>query len=173
MISMVPKTARPTRQVRPTTLPIAVADGADPVQRALDAGAVVVAEGAHVVHHVLDVLGRDLAIDEDLLTTGAPETGLRSATQVHDDLDDVGQARHLPQTVGELRRQGVEQGLQVIGGMGWGAGWHGPSLGWRGHQRAGTSAGSATRTSASLTSRDTRAMTSMPSSSSRRSTGDS
>ena len=50
MMATVPKTARPTRQVRPTIAPLAVADRRDAVQRALDAGAVVVAELADALH---------------------------------------------------------------------------------------------------------------------------
>ena len=53
---IVPYTARPTRQVRPTILPAAVADAGDAVQRALDAGAVVVAELADALDHVLEVV---------------------------------------------------------------------------------------------------------------------
>ncbi len=68
-------------------LAVAVADGADAVQRALDAGAVVLAEGAHVVDHVLDVVLADLAVEQDLLAAAA-EARLRLAPEVHDDLDD-------------------------------------------------------------------------------------
>ena len=64
MMAMVPKTARPTRQVRPIDPALAVADRRDAVQRALDAGAVVVAELADAAHHVVDVFLADGDVGE-------------------------------------------------------------------------------------------------------------
>ena len=92
MISMVPKTARPTRQVRPDDLAAPIADGADAVERALDAGAVVIAERADVIDDVLDVLLVDLAVEQDLLAAAA-EARLGSAAEVHDHLDELATQR--------------------------------------------------------------------------------
>ena len=88
MISMVPNTARPMRQVRPDDLAAPVADGGDAVEGPLDAGAVVLAERADVVDDVLDVRLGDLALEQDLLAAAA-EARLRAAPEVHHDLDDV------------------------------------------------------------------------------------
>ena len=153
-------------------LAVAVADGADAVECPLDPGAVVLAEGADVVDHVADVLGRDLAVQQDLLAAAA-EARLRAAAQVHDHLDDIRHLRQGPHALADSRRERHEQRLQVVAGGGADGSGHGASPGWRGHQTAGTSDGSATRTSASLMSRETEAMVSSPCSSKRRSTGDS
>ena len=185
------------------------------MERALDAGTVVVTERAHVIDHVLKVVGLDLAIEQDLFAT-APEARLREATEVHHDLDDVTHALQLAHATGDRRRERVEERLEVVShrlgqhgvpgragdvgaggglGPGCGIGLHlgcgdrlGRGLGcgglgagrrhgflrWRGgHQTAGTSEGSATRTSASLTSSETVAMASIPCSSRRWSIGDS
>ncbi len=93
-------------------LAVAIADGADAMQRTLDAGAVVLTEGTHVVDHVLDVLGADLALREDLLATAA-ETGLRLAAQVHDHLDDGAdplEGTHAPTDLRAAGRRAARRG---------------------------------------------------------------
>ena len=65
-------------------LAAAVADGRDAVQRALDAGAVVVAERADVIDDVLDVLLGDLALEQHLLRRqrrSAPPAGGRGPSR--------------------------------------------------------------------------------------------
>ena len=125
-----------------------------------------------MVDDVLDVLGGDLAVEQDLLAAAA-EARLRPATEVHDHLDDVADLGQGAHALTDDRGERVEQGIEVVAGGGWDGGGHGASGGWRGHQIAGTSVGSATRTSASLISRETVAMASMPCSSKRWSMGDS
>ena len=71
MISIVPKTARPMRHVRPTILPLRLRMARDAVERPLDAGAVVVPERADVVDDVLDVLLGDLALQQHRLAAAA------------------------------------------------------------------------------------------------------
>ena len=95
-------------------LAAAVADGADAVERALDAGAVVVTERADVVDHVLDVLRLDLAVEQDLLAATA-EAGLRPAAEVHDDLDDAAYALEGAHALADLGRQRLEERLEVVG----------------------------------------------------------
>ena len=147
-------------------LAVAVADGTDAMQRALDPGAVVLAERTHVVDHVLDVVDTDLALAEDFLATTA-EARLRPAAQVHDDLDDGVHPGQRPHVLTQLGRHGREQRFEVVGRIGRRRGGHGLLRCRCGHQTAGTSEGSATRTRASLISRETDAMASMPCSSRR------
>ena len=86
-MSIVPKTARPTRQVRPTTLPARLRMARDAVQGALDAGAVVVAEGADALDDVVDVGLDDLPVEEHLLAVR--EARLRAAPEVEHHLEQV------------------------------------------------------------------------------------
>ena len=116
MISMVPNTARPMRQVRPTTLPLAVADGRDAMERPLDARAVVVAERADAGDDVLQVVLGDLALEQHALAARA-EAGLGPAAEVHHDLDDVEHVGQRADGVADLRRQGLQQRLHVVGGL--------------------------------------------------------
>ena len=91
----------------------AVADARDAVQRALDAGAVVFAELADARDDVLDVALGDLALAEHDLPAG--EAGLRQAAEVHDDLQQLVLVGAVAQRVADVRRQGVEQQVQVVG----------------------------------------------------------
>ena len=91
-----------------------VADGADAMERALDAGAVVVAEGADVVDDVLQVGLDDLALEEHGLAAAA-EASLRAPAEVHHDLDQVALRRQGLQGGDELGRQGGEQSVEVVG----------------------------------------------------------
>ena len=79
----------PARQ--PDDLAVAIADGADAMERPLDAGPVVVAERPDVLDDERDVVLVDLAIEERHLRIG--EARLGSATQVQHDLDEVGVVR--------------------------------------------------------------------------------
>ena len=141
------------------------------MERALDAGAIVLAERADVVDHVLDVLLGHLALEQHLLAT-ATETRLGRPAEVHDDLDHVALGGNCADTVGDLGRQRHEQGLEVLG----------VSSGFLVHlafifacfaQRsaAGTSAGSWTRCASSLSKSDTWATVLKPFSARRRSSG--
>ena len=95
-------------------LPAAVADRADPVERALDAGAVVVAEAPDVLHHVRDVGVGDLTLEERDLARRIAGLGLPA--EVEDDLDQgraVGQGRD---RLDDLRRQRREEDVEIVGG---------------------------------------------------------
>ena len=132
-------------------LAVAVADGADAVQRALDAGAVVLAEGAHVVDDVLDVARLDLRSSR----TSSPPPPKRASGLRPRSMTTSMMVLHLRQRprmrVADLRWQGIEQGVRSSLD-GWGQRsrtWGSPSVsgrsseGW--HQ-----AGSSTRTSGLL-----------------------
>jgi hypothetical protein len=150
-----------------------VADGADSVERALDAGAVVLAERADVVHDVLDVTVDDLALEQDLLPA-APEARLRTAAQVHDHLDEIPIGGQLLDGGDDLGRERGEECVEVVGHLPTldaGHGFSFPARRGRHHRTAGTMTGSATRTSVSFMSSVTVAMRSNPASSSRPSTG--
>ena len=114
MIAIVPKTARPMRQVRPTMSPLAVADRRDAVQRALDAGAVVVAELADALDDVVEVVARHFGVAErDLVALVAR---LREPAEVHARFPG---ARHDCQVrsgrPSMMRRENREQIFEIIG----------------------------------------------------------
>ncbi len=113
MISMVPKTARPDAAGEAHDLAAAVADGTDAVEGSLDAGAVVLAERADVVDDVLDVVRPDLTIEQDLLAT-TTEARLRAAAKVHHHLDDAAHVIELTHALADLRRQRIDERLEVI-----------------------------------------------------------
>src|SRR5262249_28279654 len=93
--------------------PLAVANRRDAVQRALDAGPVVVAELADPRDDVLDVLGGDLAVVERDLPPG--EARLGRASQVHHHLEQPLAALELDQRGVDVRRKRVQQRLKVVG----------------------------------------------------------
>jgi hypothetical protein len=69
----------------------AVADGRDTVQRARDARAVILAEGADAVGHVVEVLARYVVVAEKAL--GVAVARLGQAAKVHHDLDQLARIR--------------------------------------------------------------------------------
>ena len=97
---------------QPDDLAAAVADGADAVERPLDAGAVVVAEQADVLDHERDVGIVDLAVEEHDLRVREP--ALRAPTEVHHDLDQRLALLERVDGVDDLRRQGREQRVEVV-----------------------------------------------------------
>ena len=157
---------------QPDDLAVAVADGADAVERPLDAGAVVVAERADVLDDEGDVGLVDLALEERHLRIR--EARLRPPAEVHDDLDEGGPVRQGMDGGDDLGRQGREQRVEVVDRFALAVRliprWP-PSTAQR--TPAGTRAGSATRTRVSFISSVTLAIESKPASSSRRSIGDS
>ena len=140
-------------------LAAAIADGADAVQRALDAGAVVVAERADVVDDVLDVLLGHLALEQHLLAAAA-EARLGRAAEVHDDLDQVALGRQRAQIASPISGgSAIEQRLEVVGAFGWCRSGRSSFVvsvivGCISRGR-GTSAGSSTRTALSFISSET------------------
>ena len=101
----------PARQ--PDDLAAPVADRADPVERPLDAGPVVVAERADVVDDVGDVGLGDLAIEE----RRPRESGKRASGRRPRSRTTSISASRLGQRVDgvdDLGRQGREQGVEVV-----------------------------------------------------------
>jgi len=144
-------------------------DRADAMEGPLDAGAVVVAEGADVLHDERDVLLADLAVEQAHL--GIREAALGPATQVHHHLDQGGPIRQAVDGLDDLRRECAQQGVEIVDRFTRVLTcWH-ASLRYR--TPAGTRAGSATRTRVSFIRRLTLAIESKPASSRRRSIGDS
>src|SRR4029453_9649828 len=80
-----------------------VADGADPVERPLDAGAVVVAERPDALDDVGDVGIADLALEQGHLRIR--EARLGSPAEVEDDLDQVLALLEAMDRVDDLGRQ--------------------------------------------------------------------
>ena len=113
MISIVPYTARPIRQVSPTTLPFRLRIARDPVEGALDARPVVVAERADVLDDVLQVRVPDLALEELDLAVRVARLG--AAAEVEDDLDQRFPVREGMERIHDLRRQRREEHAQVVG----------------------------------------------------------
>jgi hypothetical protein len=97
---------------QPDDLAVAIADGRDAVERALDAGPVVVPERADVLDDEGDVGVVDLALQERYLRVG--EARLRASTEVHHDLDERLLLRQGVDGVDDLRREGREQGVEVV-----------------------------------------------------------
>ncbi|MNS39074.1 hypothetical protein D3C72_713430 [compost metagenome] len=91
---------------------LAVADGRDAVERALDAGAVVAGERADAGHDQVDVLHGDRLLAQ--VDHPAGEAGLRLAAQVHDDLDQLLEAILLAQGGRHVRRNDVQKLLQIV-----------------------------------------------------------
>ena len=87
MMSIVPVTARPTLQVSPDDRSLAIADRADPVQRAFDSRSVVVTEQTDMLGHVVDLGVADVGGIEDGLTVG--ESRLRLSAEVEHHLEEV------------------------------------------------------------------------------------
>ena len=108
---MVPKTARPTRRVRPTTSSLAVPDGGDAVEGALDAGAVVRGEHAQLLDHVVDLFDPDRIAAQ--LHHFVREARLRRAAEVHYDLDQIFRRPAAQRTPDALRQDGEEEGKIV------------------------------------------------------------
>ena len=97
---------------QPDDLAVAVADGADAVERPLDAGPVVVAERADVLDDEGDVGLDDLAVEEAHLRIR--EARLGPAAEVHDDLDQGVRSGQGVDGGDDLGRQGREQGVEVV-----------------------------------------------------------
>ena len=90
-----------------------VPDGADAMQGALDAGAVVAAEGADVLDDVVDIGLDDLPVEEHLLAVR--EARLRTAPKVEHHLQQVRTVGEAAQARHDLGRQRLEQRVQVVG----------------------------------------------------------
>jgi hypothetical protein len=83
------------------------------VERAFDAGAVVVAEIADVVDHELKVLfGHFFMAEHDFAPRVA---GLRKTAEVHDDFEEVNAALGFVQRLDNARRERLKQQVQVVG----------------------------------------------------------
>ena len=115
-----PKTARPTRQVRPMTSPTPVADRRDAVQGALDAGPVVLAEAADALDDVGDVLAGDRLVGEEL--AGVGKAGLGQPAEVEHQLDQRIPVRPLLDRPAQRGGQDGEEEVEVVGGGGLGHG---------------------------------------------------
>ncbi len=103
------------RQVRPTISPLAVADRRDAVQRALDAGAVVVAEMTDAPFNIGEVVTGDVITGNGKLVL--MEAGFRHTTKIHDDLDQRAVGRILLEEFdsgADLGRQHCQEIVDVI-----------------------------------------------------------
>jgi len=97
---------------QPDDLAVAVADGADAMERPLDAGAIVVAERPDMLDDERDVRLDDLALQQAHLRIG--EAGLGPAPEVHDDLDEGGPIREGVDRRHDLGRQRSEQSIEIV-----------------------------------------------------------
>ncbi len=166
---------------QPDDLAVAVADRRDPVEGALDARAVVVAERPDVLDDVGDVAVADLAIEQRGLGRGVAR--LRPAAEVQDDLDQRLPVRQGVDRLHDLRRQRRQEHVEVVHGLALALGGsHADRPSFvvghldvvlRHRTPAGTRRGSATLTRVSFISSVTVAIEAKPSSSRRRSIGDS
>src|SRR5262249_2749319 len=90
----------------------AVAYRGDAVQRALDSGAVVLAELTDVVGHVLEVRSRDRAVGKQHLAARDARLGL--AAQVKHDLEQLTGIGALVQRAREVGGQGPREQLDLL-----------------------------------------------------------
>ena len=121
------------------------------MERALDARAVVIPERADVIDDERDVRLGDLAVEQADLGVGETPFGL--ATEVHDDLDERLAIRESVDRFDDLGRQRRQQHIEVVDGLALAVvGTHAGLLSHGYRTPAGTSAGSATRTSVSFMS---------------------
>ena len=116
-MSMVPKTARPTRQVRPTMRALAVADGGDAVQRALDAGAVVVAKFPNPPDSKRQIVSRDhLLTENDVALWKASRW---NPPEIEDNLEQIRALVKAVYRLDNTRGERGEKGTEVIGDDFW------------------------------------------------------
>src|SRR5450759_142092 len=93
-------------------LPRPIADGADAMERPLDAGPVVLTEDTDVIDDIGEVGLGDLALEECLLAVG--EARLRSPAEVHHNLDQVGWIGQSLDGLQHVRRKRFEKQTQVV-----------------------------------------------------------
>ena len=82
------------------------------MQRALDAGAVIVAELTDVVGDVLQVGRGNRVVREQHLAPG--HARLRLTTQIQDDLEQLARVYALMQRAGQVGRQGAREQLDLF-----------------------------------------------------------
>ena len=84
----------------------------DAMQSALDPGAIVATELSDMADHVREVLRRDLALGERVLTPG--EARLRQTPEVHDDLEQAGEAIERPNALSDVRGKPAKKCLELV-----------------------------------------------------------
>ena len=169
MISIVPKTARPMRQVSPTTLPLRLRIAlmrwrVRSIPARLSSPKVPMWSTTNAMSD--SVISRSSSV-----TSESREPALGPPAQVEDDLDEGGPVGQRVHRVDDLRRQCREEDIEVVDGLELAV--RGCHADLRYRTPAGTRAGSATRTRVSFMSSVTLAIESNPASSRRRSIGDS
>ena len=93
----------------------AIADRGDAMQRALDAGAVVVAKHADPVNDMLDTVTGHFTLVKD--SSRVLKSRLRTTPKIHDDFDQRAVAircQFIPHRVRESERQGQQHLFQVV-----------------------------------------------------------
>jgi len=85
----------------------AIAHRGDAMERSLDACTVVTVELAHALHHVGDVLSCGRLLAEVLKSPG--EAGLHGAPEIHDDLEQLGEAFVSGELVPRLRGKDLQE----------------------------------------------------------------
>mmetsp|Transcript_591 Transcript_591/g.1697 ORF Transcript_591/g.1697 Transcript_591/m.1697 type:complete len:517 (-) Transcript_591:164-1714(-) len=91
-----------------------VPNGADAVQGPRDSRPVVPSEGPDLVHRGLQVLRGDGLLAKHLVALHPQEPGARPPAQVHHDLQKVGPLRVRGQGVPQVRRQDLEDRVEVV-----------------------------------------------------------
>lgn len=112
MMSMVPYTARPTRQVSPTTAPRRFLMAETTERSAIHPGAVVGVEGANALGNVIDLSVGDFLVEQRNFAVHKRADGIPS--QVNDDLQQFVAVVRLLDRMADVRRQYVQQGFEVV-----------------------------------------------------------
>ena len=111
MISIVPKTARPTRAVKPDDLTRTIANRRDAMQRLLDARAIVGTERRQARDDLLQILlGHEVIRQEDEVVDVAR---FRRPPEIEHDLDDVGEIREANECLSDREGEDVEEPVQL------------------------------------------------------------
>jgi hypothetical protein len=110
MILIVPNTARPTRQVRPTMWPLRLR--MHEMRCSLDARPVVRGELADARDHAVDVLLGNFGLAEGDFFSGI--TCFRHAPEVHHDLQELEVIRPAAHSMRDVYREYIDQGVQVV-----------------------------------------------------------
>ena len=90
----------------------AVPDAGNPMQRPLDAGAIVLGERAHAMDDIFDVFARDRLIAE--VDRAAGKTAFGLTAEIHDDFDQILEIGLTVERILDVGRHDAEQEIEIV-----------------------------------------------------------